>query len=58
MLHVNLYFQICTPDQFGTSWSVVSTAMNVAGTAGPLLTAFIISLTDWYTCMQIAGEVH
>ena len=43
-------------DQFGRAWSVLSTSMNVAGTMGPLVTAFIITEAGWRTSLFIPGN--
>ena len=42
---------------FGTVWSILSTSMNVAGTVGPLVTAFLISRIGWRESMGLAGKV-
>lgn len=49
--------QWCPPSIFGTVWSVLSTSMNVAGTFGPLVTAFFISSVGWRDGMRLSGMV-
>ncbi|KAL5017162.1 hypothetical protein ScPMuIL_006751 [Solemya velum] len=44
-------------EQFGTAWSVLSTSMNVAGTVGPLFTAYMITISGWRHCMFLGGVV-
>lgn len=44
-------------DQYGTAWSILSTSMNVAGTFGPLITAFIITYSGWRYSLIFPGVV-
>ncbi|KAL3841330.1 hypothetical protein ACJMK2_019491 [Sinanodonta woodiana] len=44
-------------NQFGTMWSILSTSVNVAGTLGPLITAYIILTSGWKTGMVLEGLV-
>lgn len=46
----------CSPEQFGTVWSVVSTSMNLAGTVGPIVTILLVTKLGWRYCIQIAGS--
>lgn len=49
--------QWCPPTIFGTAWSILSTSMNIAGTFGPLVTAFFITSVGWRESMRLAGMV-
>ncbi|XP_060602622.1 glucose-6-phosphate exchanger SLC37A4-like [Ruditapes philippinarum] len=42
-------------EQYGTAWSVLSTSMNVAGTLGPLIAAFIITYSSWRYSLLLPG---
>ena len=52
-----IFLQWCPPTIFGTAWSLLSTSMNVAGTFGPLITAYFIAHVGWKESMTLAGEV-
>ncbi|XP_005110355.2 glucose-6-phosphate exchanger SLC37A4 [Aplysia californica] len=43
-------------DQLATWWSVLSTSTNVAGTAGPLVSGFLIYYYNWKTAMLVASS--
>ncbi|XP_025088427.1 glucose-6-phosphate exchanger SLC37A4-like isoform X2 [Pomacea canaliculata] len=43
------------PEKFGTWWSILSTSMNISGTFGPLVSAFLLSLFDWKTALNAAA---
>ncbi|KAL8624075.1 hypothetical protein ACOMHN_019497 [Nucella lapillus] len=43
--------------QFGTWWSVLSTSMNVSGTAGPIVSTFLLSVYSWRFTMNVAGTI-
>ncbi|KAK3101316.1 hypothetical protein FSP39_002650 [Pinctada imbricata] len=47
----------CPAKYFGTVWSIMSTSMNLAGTIGPIATAFLVKATGWRICLQLAGMV-
>lgn len=44
-------------EQFGTAWGILSTSMNVAGTAGPLITAVIITKSGWRSSLVLPGTL-
>ncbi|XP_013065609.2 glucose-6-phosphate exchanger SLC37A4-like [Biomphalaria glabrata] len=43
------------PDQFATWWSVLSTSANVAGTAGPFISQYIVSVLSWQAALLSAA---
>jgi OPA family glycerol-6-phosphate transporter-like MFS transporter 4 len=62
MLRVNIWLyyhhiQWFKDEQYGTAWSVLSTSMNVAGTLGPLIAAFIITYSSWRYSLLLPGTV-
>ncbi len=42
--------------EFGTYWSLLSTSMNVACSAGPIVATFIISALGWRYLFNLFGE--
>ena len=50
-----VFLQWFRENQFGTAWSVLSTSMNVAGTVGPLITAYITTSFGWRTSLYAPG---
>ncbi|KAK2722282.1 glucose-6-phosphate exchanger SLC37A4-like [Artemia franciscana] len=44
-----------SPSQFGTFWSTLSASSNLSGALSPMLTAFIISYTDWRSSIAFSG---
>ncbi|XP_059174176.1 glucose-6-phosphate exchanger SLC37A4-like [Physella acuta] len=44
-------------DQFATWWSILSTSANVAGTAGPFISQFIVSYTSWRMSLLLAATM-
>ncbi|XP_052211852.1 glucose-6-phosphate exchanger SLC37A4-like isoform X3 [Dreissena polymorpha] len=45
-----------SPEQFGTAWSLLSTSINMAGTLGPLLTAFLATYSGWRSSLLLPGN--
>ncbi|XP_076450361.1 glucose-6-phosphate exchanger SLC37A4-like [Babylonia areolata] len=45
----------CPPHRFGTWWSVLSTSMNVSGTAGPIVSAVLLAVYTWRFALNVAG---
>uniref|UniRef100_A0A8C4PVX8 Solute carrier family 37 member 4a n=1 Tax=Eptatretus burgeri TaxID=7764 RepID=A0A8C4PVX8_EPTBU len=45
------------PSQFGTWWAMLSTSMNVAGSVGPLVAAWLVPSLGWRGLMAGAGVV-
>ncbi|XP_054707388.1 glucose-6-phosphate exchanger SLC37A4-like [Uloborus diversus] len=45
------------PSQFGTLWSILSSAYNVAGALSPLLSAYMILNFGWRSCVMVSGVV-
>ncbi|XP_052211844.1 glucose-6-phosphate exchanger SLC37A4-like isoform X2 [Dreissena polymorpha] len=46
-----------SPEQFGTAWSLLSTSINMAGTLGPLLTAFLATYSGWRSSLLLPGSL-
>ncbi|KAK7098626.1 glucose-6-phosphate exchanger SLC37A4-like [Littorina saxatilis] len=44
------------PEKFGTWWSMLSTSMNVSGTAGPIISAFLLTTYSWRFTLNLAGS--
>ena len=50
-------FQWFSPTEFGTYWSVLSTSMNVACSAGPIVATFIIAALGWRYLFNLFGKL-
>ena len=49
------FLQWCDADEFGTLWSFLSSAMNVAASIGPMLVAVLLASSTWRNAMLVIG---